>query len=72
MLKLFNREIMAGTDYRQKYVTCDDYKESDHSTSDVDLLTALTQVSAKLSVILTYVMALKIPLPISAKTNSYE
>jgi hypothetical protein len=46
MLKLFDREmVQQGTDYRQKYVTCDDYKESDHSTSDADLLTYLNQVS---------------------------
>jgi hypothetical protein len=51
-LELFDREIMKGTDYRQKYITCGDYKESDHLTSEVDLLTALTQVSVK---ILTYV-----------------
>jgi hypothetical protein len=48
MLKLFDREIMKDTGYLRKYVTCDDYKESDHSPSDVDLLTALSQVSAKL------------------------
>jgi hypothetical protein len=48
MLKMFDREMMQGTDYRQKYVTCEDYKESNHSTSDADLLTALKQVSGKL------------------------
>jgi hypothetical protein len=70
-LKFFDREIMKGTDYRQKYVTCDDYKESDHSTSEVDLLTALTEVSVKLSTILTYVTALNIPFQISSETKSY-
>jgi hypothetical protein len=48
MLTLFDREIMKDTDYQKKYVTCDDYKDSDHSSNDVDLLTALNQVSAKL------------------------
>jgi hypothetical protein len=71
MLKLFHREMMQGTDYRQKYVTCDDYKESDHSTSDADLLTALKQVSAKLSH--SYVRhGTENPFPISTKTNSCE
>jgi hypothetical protein len=71
MLNLFDREIMKGADYRQKYVTCDDYKESDHSTSEVNLLTALTEVSVKPSMILTYVMALNITFQISTETKFY-
>jgi hypothetical protein len=36
---------MQGDDYRKKYVTCDEYEESNNVTSDVDLLTAFTEVS---------------------------
>jgi hypothetical protein len=36
---------MKDSDYRKEYVTCADYKESDHSPSQVDLLTALKDVS---------------------------
>jgi hypothetical protein len=40
---------MQGSDYRKKYVTCDDYKESEHAPSDVDLLSAFNRVSVNFS-----------------------
>jgi hypothetical protein len=40
--------MMQGADYRQKYVTCKDYEETEHSNSEADLMTALKQVSGKL------------------------
>jgi len=36
---------MQGSDYRKEYVTCEEYSESAHTPSKVDLMTPFTAVS---------------------------
>jgi len=38
---------MQDSDYRKEYVTCEAYKDSDHTTSKVNLMAAFTGVSTQ-------------------------
>jgi hypothetical protein len=50
---------MEETDYRKKYVTCEDYTESAHSPSEVDLLKAFTGVSIEPAI---FIVTMRTPL----------